>query len=267
MEHFYLVLGIIFLIAITMSIVGKGGGNFYVVTLVMAGVSITQAAATSQLLITVTALAALLIFNKKKKVDWKLAFIIGTPMTISAFLGGYFASGIADILLRIIFAGLLGIVSLMMLLPLKIRKIKKSVKFGVLNRTFKNDAYTINLWVVIPVVSAVGFFAGAVGISGGSFLIPLMTLICGVPMIIAVGTSFVIVSVTASMGFLGHFISGDFNAEFIAYYLVVALAGGIIGGLLAQKAKTRKLKILFVLTNLLAVALITMNIIIDLISK
>ncbi len=266
MEHLFLVLGVIFFIAVTMAIVGKGGGNFYVVTLILAGVSMTQAAATSQLLMTVTSLAALVIFSKKKKVDWKLAFIIGIPMTVTAFLGGYYASGIADILLRIIFAGLLGIVSILMLVPMKIHKIKKRVKFGVLNRTFKSDNYTINLWVVIPIVSAVGFFSGAVGISGGSFLIPLMVMLCGTPMIIAVGTSFVIVSTTASMGFLGHFMSGDFNPEYIGYYLFMALVGGIIGGLLAQKVKPTKLKIIFVLTNLVAVTLIVLNIISDLFS-
>jgi len=267
MEHLYLVLGIIFIIAITMSIVGKGGGNFYVVTLIMVGMPIISAAATSQLIMTVTALAALIIFSKKKKVDWKLALIIGIPMNITAFLGGYFASDIADVLLRIIFAGLLGIVSILMIIPMKMKTIKKKVKFGVINRTFKNESYNVNLWIVIPLISAVGFFSGAVGISGGSFLIPLMVMVCGAPMIIAVGTSFVIVSTTASMGFLGHFISGDFNSDFIVYYLVVALIGGIIGGLIAQKTKPTKLKIIFVLTNLLAVTLIIINIIIDFITN
>ena len=119
MEHFYLILSIIFIIAITMSMVGKGGGNFYVVTLILAGISIASAAASSQLIMMVTSLAALIIFSKRKKVDWKLALVIGIPIDIMAFLGGYFAGHITEVYLKLIFAILLGAISLLLLLPIK----------------------------------------------------------------------------------------------------------------------------------------------------
>ena len=45
-----LILGIlIFIVAITMTMVGKGGGNFYVVILAIANIPMHQAAATGQL--------------------------------------------------------------------------------------------------------------------------------------------------------------------------------------------------------------------------
>jgi uncharacterized membrane protein YfcA len=50
-----------------------------------------------------------------------------------------------------------------------------------------------------------------VGASGGSFLVPLMVLACGVPMHAAVGTASVLIAVTAMMGFTGHALQGDFN--------------------------------------------------------
>ncbi len=262
MEHFYLILSIIFIIAITMSMVGKGGGNFYVVTLILAGISITSAAASSQLIMMVTSLAALAIFSKRKKVDWKLALVIGIPINIMAFLGGYFSGYITEVYLKLIFAILLGAISIFLLLPIKEKKVKQINKFGYWNRTFGENHYTVNLWLIIPITSFIGFFAGAVGISGGSFLIPLMVILCGVPITIAVGTSSVLVSATAFMGFFGHLLGGDIISKSILAFVIVAFIGGIIGGAIAVKIDGKKLKIVFVITNLLAAILIIINIII-----
>ena len=64
---------IILVISISMSMVGKGGGNFYVLVMVLAGVSMYNAATTSQLIMMGTSITSMLVFNKYKKVDWKLA--------------------------------------------------------------------------------------------------------------------------------------------------------------------------------------------------
>src|SRR6056297_2818718 len=100
----YILMAIILLIAITMAMVGKDGGNFYVITLVLAGVAMHQAASTSQAIMLGTSVAAMLIFSKNKKVDWKLALIIDPPTDIMAFIGGYFASKIEGNSLKIVFA-------------------------------------------------------------------------------------------------------------------------------------------------------------------
>jgi uncharacterized membrane protein YfcA len=71
---------------------GKGGGNFYVLVMVLAGISMHNAATTSQLIMMGTSLASMIIFSKNKRIDWKLALIIDPPTDIMAFFGGYFAS-------------------------------------------------------------------------------------------------------------------------------------------------------------------------------
>lgn len=69
-----------------------------------------------------------------------------------------------------------------------------------------------------------------VGISGGSFKIPLMVLLCGVPMKIAVGTSSLMVGLTALMGFLGHSIAGHFDWRIALPVAIAGLLGGVVGG-------------------------------------
>ncbi|MEA1968563.1 MAG: hypothetical protein U9N77_10130 [Thermodesulfobacteriota bacterium] len=54
---------LIFFISFTMTMVGKGGGNFYVVILALAGIPMHQAAATGQFILFAASIAAM-VMNK-----------------------------------------------------------------------------------------------------------------------------------------------------------------------------------------------------------
>ena len=252
---------IILVIAISMSMVGKGGGNFYVLAMVLAGVSMHNAATTSQLIMMGTSLVSMLVFNKSKKVDWKLALVIDPPTDVMAFVGGYFAGNVEAVILKLMFAILLVIISIFMFVPVKEKPIEHKDQLGYWNRTFGDYNYTVNLWVTLPITAAVGFFAGAIGISGGAFKIPLMVMLCGIPMEIAIGTSSAMVAATAFMGFLGHNVTGSFNPQLAVPLTIVAIIGGLIGSKYAVKSKPKNLKKLFAVTNLLAAVLMMINIV------
>lgn len=254
---------IILVIAVTMSMVGKGGGNFYVLVMVLAGVSMHQAATTSQLIMMLTSVTAMIIFNKHQKVDWKLALIIDPPTDIMAFVGGYFAGYVDGNTLKLIFAIMLMIVSIFMFLDVKEKPIDKEKKFGYWHRKFGEYEYTVNLWVTLPMTALIGFFAGAVGISGGAFKVPLMIMLCGVPAEIAVGTSSAMVAVTALMGFVGHTVNGSFDLHYAIPLAIVAVVGGVIGGTFAVKSKPKNLKKIFAATNLLAAITMFVSILVD----
>ena len=98
-----------------------------------------------------------------------------------------------------------------------------------------------------------------VGISGGSFKIPLMVLVCGVPMRVAVGTSSAMVAATALMGLAGHSAAGDFNAGWAIPTSVAAVAGGLLGSAFALKTKPVHLKKLFAYTTLAAAVFMAAN--------
>ena len=202
---------VIFVIAVVMAMTGRGGGNFYVPVMIAAGLAMHEAATVAQFVLFCTALAALLVFQKNKTVDWKLALVIDPPTDVMAFVGGYYAHLFSGGILKFLFAFLLIVAGLFMLFPVKERKLENRKRFGFWHRKFGDNSYVVNLWVAIPITALTGLVAGMVGISGGSFKIPLMVLACRVPMRIAVGTSSAMVAVTALMGFLGHTAGGDFN--------------------------------------------------------
>ena len=260
METVFLLSIIVLVIAVVMSMVGKGGGNFYVLAMVLAGISMHEAAPASQLIMLGTSLASMIIFNKNKKVDWKLALIIDPPTDIMAFVGGYFAGQLQGNTLKLMFAGMLILVSVFMFIKVKEKPMIQKSGFGYWHRKFGEYEYTVNLFITLPITALVGFFAGATGISGGAFKIPLMVMLCGIPMDIAIGTSSAMVAVTALMGLLGHSLNGNFNPTLAVPLTAVAIVGGVIGGKLAVKNKPKNLKRIFAITNLAAGIMMIINI-------
>ncbi|MCD6335453.1 MAG: sulfite exporter TauE/SafE family protein [Candidatus Latescibacteria bacterium] len=246
-------------IAVVMAMTGRGGGNFYVPVLAATGVPMHQAATTGQFILAATAIAALLVFQKHKTVDWKLALVIDPPTDVMAFIGGYYAHIFSGLTLKFIFAGLLVLSSFFMLRPIKERIGGNGKRFGFWRRQYGNYEYAVNLWLAIPITAATGLVSGMVGVSGGSFKIPLMVLACGVPMRIAVGTSSAMVAATALMGFFGHTIRGDFNPVGAIPLAVVAVLGGLLGGKFSIKTKPERLKRIFAYTTLAAAGFMVLN--------
>ncbi|ACL06406.1 Protein of unknown function DUF81 [Desulfatibacillum aliphaticivorans] len=251
---------LIFLVAVTMTMVGKGGGNFYVVILGITGVPMHEAAATGQFILFAASIAAMIIFQKNKSVSWLLAFWIGTVTAFSALGGGYFSHLFSAFSLKIVFAIMLLIAGVVMLIPVSERHSAAGKKrLGVISIQSGMETYDVNLWIVLPVTILTGFGSGMVGVSGGSFLVPLMVLVCGVPMHTAVGTASTLIAATAFMGFTGHAIQGDFNPSWAGPLAVITVAGGILGGKLALSSKPKHLKKIFAYTNWLAALFMIVN--------
>lgn len=251
---------LILIIAIAMTMVGKGGGNFYVVILAMANIPMHEAATTGQFILFSASVAAMVIFQKNKSVSWPLVFLIGTFTALPALGGGYFSYIFSSFSLKLIFALMLFIAGIVMLIPVSKKKnVTLQNCFGTINIKSAGEIYSINLWIALPVTVLTGFGSGMVGVSGGSFLVPLMVLACGVSMHTAVGTASTLIAATALMGFTGHAIQGDFNASYAIPLAIVTIIGGIAGGKLSLKTKPRHLKKLFAYTNWLAALFMIIN--------
>jgi uncharacterized membrane protein YfcA len=183
---------------------------------------------------------------------------MGTLTSLSALAGGYYSYLFNDFILKLIFAVLLIISGVVMLLPPP-KIITGKQKLGLIKIKFKNGYFLINFWIAVPVTILTGFASGMVGVSGGSFLVPLMVIACGVSMKIAVGTASTLIAATSFMGFIGHAAQGDFNPSIAIPLAVVTIIGGIIGGKLSLKSKPKNLKKLFAYTNWIAALFMVIN--------
>ena len=231
----------IFVISLLMSMTGRGGGNFYVPVLVACGLPMLQAATSSQCILLCSAVAASIVFQKNQFVDWKLALVIDPPTDVMALVGGYYAHILPGGILKVVFAGLLVLSGFLMLRPGRDRQYSDKNRLGFWHRKFGEHEYRVNLWLALPITAGAGLAAGMVGISCGSFKVPLMVLGCGVPMHVAVGTSSAMVASTAFMGMVGHSAAGDFNASWAIPMGVTAVIGGLLGGMFSLKTKAKNL--------------------------
>ena len=250
---------VIFAISALMTMTGRGGGNFYVPVLVACGLPMLQAATTGQCILLAAAVAASLVFHKSKTIDWKLALAINPPTAVMALVGGYYAHLVPGGILKFVFTGLLVLAGFFMLWPAKDRLLGDRKRLGFWRRKFGEHEYAANLWLTLPITAATGLVAGMVGISGGSFLVPLMVLACGVPMRVAVGTSSALVAATAFMGLMGHWAAGDFNAAWAIPMSIAAIIGGLLGGTFSLKTKPQNLKKVFAYTTLGAALFMAIN--------
>lgn len=259
MLRIVIVASVIFPLAIVMTMAGRGGGNFYVLTLVLAGIPMHKAATTGQFMLFTTTLAASIIFRKAKTLSVPLALYLGGVTASSAFFGGFEAHIFSGRGLKFVFSILLAIAGATMLFPIRDDGKTAGPRPGRWNLKAGDSIYAINLWASTPFAAAAGFFSGMVGVSGGSFLVPLMVLTCGVPMHVAVGTASVMISATAFAGFLGHALHESFDPALTVPIAAVAILGGILGGRITLKAKPKYLKMLFALTTLAAAVLMFIN--------
>jgi uncharacterized membrane protein YfcA len=237
------------------SMLGQGGGAFYVPMLLAVSVPFYIAAATSQVLIMVVSLSSMLVFAKAKMLDWKLVFLIEPPTNLGSFLGGYLSSYIPSYIAKLCFAGVLLIGAYFMYQPAQAAVQPDSDRhWWNWRRTDVAEPYSINVLILVPIMIVAGFVAGMLGVGGGLIKVPAVVLLGGVPMKIAVGSSSLMIGVTALTGFIGHLLQGHFDLK-----LTVALAAGVllgsqIGPRISVKIDRAQLKKYFALL-LLAISL------------
>jgi len=245
-------------VSLLFSMLGMGGGMFYVPILLFAKTSMHNAAPISLSLILATSLSALIVFLKNKLVDWKLAAIIDPPTDIMAFVGGYYASYFSGSVLKSILVFVLIIAGVFMMKRVNTKPLTTSGgSWWLWERDFDGQKYSVNLLIILPITAGIGVLSGMLGITGGVIKLPLMVLLCGVPMDIAIATSTVMVAVTALFGLMGHIATGHFDLSMIIPLSIAAFIGGQIGSRLSIKSNKMKLKKIFgVILILIAVKIL-----------
>lgn len=239
--------GAMFAVAVVFSMLGQGGGALYTPLQVWTGVEFHEAATTSLFLIMVTSLAASLVFGKAKRIDWPLALVLESVTTLGGFIGGLGSGWLSGSVLSLIFAVVIGVGAVFMIRPVKEPHPCARGHGGFLawSRTLGEQHYCVNMALALPLSFLVGALSGMVGVGGGLVKVPLMVLVLGVPMDIAVGSSALMVGVTASGGFAGHLLHGHWNWRLSLILAAAVFIGGQIGSRITLKLDKRRLKAAF----------------------
>ena len=110
----------------------------------------------------------------------------------------------------------------------------------------KSHIDRVSLWVIVIIFLFTGFLSGVLGIGGGFIILPTLVYLIGLPTILAVGTSLIIIAVKSLIGFLGDIGSGSaINYSFLMLISVIAIVGIFIGIYLSKFISGEKLKAAF----------------------
>jgi S1-C subfamily serine protease/uncharacterized membrane protein YfcA len=234
--------------SIVFTMLGVGGGFLYVPILLSCGIDFHTAATSSLLMLTTAQISALYIFFRSGLVDLKLVIMLELPTMIGAFTGGVFSEQFNVTLLAIMFSCTLFLASYIMLQDqVQLEGFGKSFGMSpwIWDREFRGYAYSVDMMVAFPLTFAVGFMGGVLGLGGGWLIIPIVVVLFGVPMKIAVATSSLMVPITGFAGFLGHSVLGHFEPKLALPLCVIAVIGAQIGSRMSLSTESSLLRFIF----------------------
>ncbi len=233
---------IVFFASIFFSMLGVGGGVLYTPLQFFFGIEFHNAAATSLFLICITSLSSTIIYRRAKRIDWGLALVLEIATTAGGLAGALWSNVISERILVWVFTVVVTLAAAFMVLRLDEHKEalgkkdlsgesakKRGFNPWAWQREVGELRYTVNLVLACPFSFGVGLLSGLLGVGGGVFKVPLMVLLLGVPMEIAVGSSAFMVGVTALAGWLGHVYRGHWQPELGLILAVAVFVGSRIG--------------------------------------
>jgi len=254
------------------SALGVGGGIFMVPFLVLAlKLPIHQAVAASLVAIVATSSAVAAVNVERGLANIRLGITLEVTTALGSIAGALIASRIPGGAVQLLFALMLFPVSVLMFL--KGRGSLKRAAGRVPSEA--GEASSFDSGFFDPALAAhthykvrnmtpasiVSFFAGSLsgllGIGGGVVQVPVMNLLCGVPMKAAAATSNFIIGVSAAASAYVYFRKGLIPFELTAVIVVGVLFGSFLGIYALYKARAEKLQVIFsALTLLVAVKML-----------
>ncbi len=157
-------------------------------------------------------------------------------------MGGYLSQYVPAHTGKVVFATVLVAGAWFMLKPLDDRPGPARTGFAYWTRTRGGDTYSVNWVVTLPLMAAAGLVSGMLGVGGGLLKVPLMVLACRIPMKVAVGTSSLMVGLTALTGLAGHAAAGHFDPRLALPLAAAGFVGAQVGSRVSLSVDKRQLK-------------------------
>lgn len=242
MEILGFVLAIV--MGITLGLLG-GGGSILSVPILVYIMGIEPVLGTAYSLFVVGASAVVGGWRKHTEslVDWKTGLIFATPSLIAVYLTRrLLVPAIPDILFSgesfavtkdlaiMVFFGIIMLVAAYSM-----------IKGRKENTSSEKKNYNYPLIILEGVL--VGLITGLVGAGGGFLIVPALTLLVGLPIKKAIGTSLVIIAIKSLIGFVGDIGAGqNIDWLFLGSFTAFSISGMFIGIYLNKFFKATQLK-------------------------
>jgi len=247
------------------AILGIGGGVFLVPALVLIfRIPVHHAVATSIVSVIATSSAATSTNIEKGLVNMRLGITLEIATALGAMSGALTAEWLSETTLLRIFAVVLLIVAV--LLGWKSSRGERAATLnsqhtilddqpddlGLLGASFYDLAegrqISYRVWKVplgFLVSLVAGNLSGLLGVGGGFIKVPVIHLVCGVPMKAATATSNFMIGVTAAASAFIYFGRGQVRPALTTAVILGVLVGSFIGAVISQRLPGRLVQAIF----------------------
>lgn len=226
--HLLLALALSTLIGVSLGLLGGGGSILAVPVLVyVARVDVHAAIGMSLAVVGTTALVGGLVHARAGRVDLRAAALFGGAGMLGAPLGAQATQAVAPRVLLLLFAALMLAVGGLMLRG----------KAGPRSGTPRPHP------VAVPAAGfGVGLLTGFLGVGGGFLIVPALTLLAGLPIHAAIGTSLLVIAANSAAGVAGHLRQGEMPLGLTAAFTASAALGALAGVRLASSLDPLRLR-------------------------
>lgn len=219
------------MIGLSLGLLGGGGSILAVPVLVyVAGLEVHTAIPVSLAIVGATALVGALSHLARGRVSLKAAAWFGGAGLLAAPLGALATPLVSGRTLLTLFASLLLVVGVSM-------RRSREAPAGA-----RVPSHPLPL---MGTGAGVGLLTGFLGVGGGFLIVPALTLLAGLPMDRAVGTSLAVIAATSGSGLLAHAGVATLPVLPTAAFTLAAVAGALAGGRLAGRLRAERLRRVF----------------------
>lgn len=232
-----LLIALSIVIGILLGLLGGGGSILTVPVLVyLADLSTKSAIITSLIVVAITSSIAVINYARTDRVCWITGITFGAAGMLGAFSGGRISAYIPDTILLVLFAVVMLIASTAML---KSRKISEKTE----HRQEKNFCpLDLPVSAILFDGLLVGLVTGLVGVGGGFLLVPALTILAGLPIQAAIGTSLFIIVLQSAAALAGHANHMSIDIPLTVIITSCAIVGSYAGFRLSSKINAYYLK-------------------------
>ncbi len=215
------------LVGVTLGLLGGGGSilTLPILTFVL-GVEDKAAIATSLMVVSLTSAAALISHARAGNVDWRVGLTFAAAGSAGALGGGLLAQHVPGSWL------IWGFLLMMVATGIAMLRGRQECAAARAPSTGK----------IVLDGAVVGLVTGLVGAGGGFLVVPALTLLGGLPMSRAVGTSLLVIAIKSVFGFAGHLSHVTIDWGLAASVSAAAVAGSFVGGAFVSKVPASSLR-------------------------
>jgi uncharacterized membrane protein YfcA len=225
-------LGLILSLAIGVSLGLLGGGGSILTVPVLhyaLGFGVHDAIAGSLVVVAVTSSIAVIPHARAGRVQWRTGLVFGAASMATAFAGGRLGARLPGGVLIAAFALVMITAGAAMLLRARAAR-------GLPVRR------PVHLPRVLAVGLGVGLVTGVLGAGGGFVIVPALTLLGGLAMCDAVGTSLLVIAMNAVAGLAGGGLHTHGRLPTVAAVTALAVIGSLAGARVGRRVPPHQLQ-------------------------